>query len=85
MEHGADVGGSATQNPLAEDIELEVFATCSVYCIKYILWKRFQTPIQNIRLIIPQVDNDLSNSIEVGQFFNYTPPQLAPNEKKPSL
>lgn len=38
---GADVGGSATNNPLAEDIEIEVFSTCSIYCVKYILWRRF--------------------------------------------
>jgi hypothetical protein len=36
----ADVGGSQTQNPLAEDIELEVYTTCSIYCIKYVLWRR---------------------------------------------
>ena len=37
----ADVGGSQTENPMNEDIELEVYSTCSVYCIKYVLWRRF--------------------------------------------
>lgn len=45
VNQGADVGGSATHNPSAEDIELEVYTTCSIYCVKYILWRRFQTPI----------------------------------------
>ena len=41
MNNSSDVGGSQTKNPLAEDIEIEVYATYSIYCIKYILWRRF--------------------------------------------
>ena len=59
MNNSSDVGGSMTNNPLAEDIELEVYATCSIYCIKYILWRRFQVPIQNMLLALPGVrDSD---------------------------
>ena len=48
--NNSDVGGSMTQNPLAEDVELEVYTTCSIYCIKYALWRRLHVPIQNISL-----------------------------------
>lgn len=40
----ADVGGSQT-NPHAEDVELEIFSTTTIYCIKFLLWRRLQVPI----------------------------------------
>ena len=54
----SDVGGSQTQNPLAEDVELEVFTTCSIYCIKYALWRRLQVPIQNLSLTLPGANRE---------------------------
>ena len=37
-------GGSQNENP-QDDIEINVFSTCSIYCIKYILWKKLKVPI----------------------------------------
>lgn len=68
----SDVGGSQTQNPLAEDMELEVFTTSSIYCIKYALWRRLHVPIQNLSLALPgRVDMDLHNFLEIRQIINY--------------
>ena len=68
----SDVGGSQTQNPLAEDVELEVFTTCSIYCIKYALWRRLQIPIQNLSLSMPGSGKlDLLNHLELRQIMNY--------------
>jgi len=44
VQGNADVGGSQT-DPNAEDVELEVFSTTSIYCIKYMLWRRLQVQI----------------------------------------
>ena len=82
----ADVGGSQTQNPLAEDVELEVFTNCSIYCIKYVLWRRIQMPIQNMMLTLPgQSEPDLDNNIEIRHILNYKEPEINLQDRKPSL
>jgi len=84
----SDVGGSQTQNPLAEDVELEVFTTCSIYCIKYALWRRLQVPIQNLSLTLPgSSDLDLLNHLEVRHIMNYKgDAELLSNaQRKPTL
>ena len=40
-------GGSQTFNHQEEDFEIKSFMTCSIYCIKYMLWRKLQVPIQN--------------------------------------
>lgn len=77
----SDVGGSQT-NPHAEDVELEVFTTTSIYCVKYSLWRKLQVPIQNMSLALAaESDVDLLNWLEIRQIMNLPEPSNQ-NEKK---
>mmetsp|Transcript_26025 Transcript_26025/g.32469 ORF Transcript_26025/g.32469 Transcript_26025/m.32469 type:complete len:204 (+) Transcript_26025:244-855(+) len=77
--HGnADVGGSQT-DPHAEDVELEVFSTTTIYCLKFLLWRKLQVPIQNLSLALSsQSDIELANWHELKGIAD-----LEGNEEKP--
>lgn len=64
------MGGSQT-DPRAEDVELEVFSTTSIYCVKYLLWRRLQVQILNMSLALSDAsENDLSNWLELRHVIN---------------
>lgn len=81
------MGGSQTQNPLAEDDELEVFTNTSIHCIKYELWRRLKVPIQNMTLALPDQSNvELQNWFEIRHIINFEDPEKdSVADKKPSL
>ena len=62
-------GGSQVDNP-QEDLEITVFSTCSIYCIKYILWKQLKVPIQN-QVLSSENTNTLPNHIELRHAFRF--------------
>ena len=56
-------GGSQNENP-HEDLEINVFSTCSIYCIKYIIWKQLKVPIQN-QVLTSEKSNTFPNYAEL--------------------
>ena len=60
-------GGSNTFNQQEEEFEIKSFMTCSVYCIKYQLWRKLQVPIQN--QILTFKGAQLSNPVELRNAF----------------
>jgi hypothetical protein len=47
-------------------VELKVFETCSIYCLKYLLWRKTQVPIQD--QVLYYDSKALDNPYEVRQY-----------------
>ena len=46
MNPGA-TGGSQTVHTVEDELEIKCYAGCSIHCLKYLIWRRLQIPIQD--------------------------------------
>ena len=62
-----------------------MFTTTSVYCVKYLLWRKLHVPIQNLSLALAsQNDADLADWLEIRRIINLEEPSQK-SKTKPTI